>query len=87
MTKQIQFVSTMAGATGAPIQLSTCMGGWSPLDLEINNIVKALALVQFRGTVTFTVSTSTGDPYYTSIVSFTNDIPNGLWNTTNHHPQ
>ena len=85
MTKYT-FISTMAGVDSVPVQLSMCVGGWSPLDNEINNIVKALAIVKYRGAVTFVISCA-GDPYFTSVVSFTDDIPNGIWNTTNHHPQ
>jgi hypothetical protein len=89
MSKQLQFVSTMSGDPTVPgkvIQLSTCTGGYSPLDVEINNIVKALTLVKFHGTVTFVVALSTGEPYWTSVVTFT--IPTGVdWNTTNHHPK
>jgi hypothetical protein len=76
----------MALADDVPIQLSTCSGGWSPLDSEINNIVKALALVKFRGVVIFVITGDT-DPYWTSVVTFTDDLPNGNWNTTNHHPK
>ena len=90
MSNQLQFVSTMAGDPTVPglvTQLSTCIGGYSPLDSEINNIVKALALVKFHGTITFTIATTTGDLYWTSIVTFTDDIPNGIWNTTNNRPK
>jgi hypothetical protein len=85
MTKQ--FTLTMAGADGVPEVIDTANGGYSPLDATINSVAKALTVVKFRGTVVFTISTTAGELFFTSVVTFTEDIPTGIWNTTDHHAQ
>lgn len=86
MTNLTMFVLSMAGADGVPVQLSTCGGAEAPLFDDINAIAKALTIVKFRGTVTFTITTTNGVLYWTVLISYTDDIPNGVWNTVDEHP-
>lgn len=89
MTKPVttSFVLSVAGVEGIPLTIKDCDGAEIPLIEEINRIANVLALLKWRGTATFTINTSTGDQCWTCIVTFTDDIPTGVWNNTNHHLQ
>lgn len=79
-----KFVLIMTGTDGVPVELSTSLNNLLNLSADINQSVKVLYAVQFRGTITFTISCD-GDLFWTSIITFTDDIPTGIWNNTDHH--
>lgn len=84
MTKVTQFVLAMAGEDGVPVEIGTCQDAYSPLLATTNSIATALSIVKFRGVVTFTIASRTGDKHWGSVVTFTDDNPQGFWNTTNY---
>jgi hypothetical protein len=54
---------------------------------QINRLVKTLVILKFRGAAIFQIATDAGDLCWTSVVTFTDDNPEGFWETTNHHFQ
>ena len=67
---------------GTPIRIAF---GCNDLELSetINTAVKVLEVTKFRGTVTFVISQD-GNPHWTSLVTFTDEQPAGIWRTTKH---
>jgi hypothetical protein len=80
---------SVAGADGAYVPLSTASAADTDMALlnEMNRIAQAFAVAKFRGSVNFQIATSAGDLCWTCNVTFTDDIPGGVWNNINHHFQ
>ena len=89
MTKALTYTLSVAGADGVFVPLLGASAADTDMALltEIDKIAKALAIVQFRGVATFQIAASTGDLCWTCNVTFTDDLPTGVWNNTNHHFQ
>jgi hypothetical protein len=87
MTKPITYILSLANADGVlkPLCSATETETIHALTDQINRTAKALVMLNYRGTAIFQIATDAGDLCWTSIVTFTNDIPEGVWNTTNHH--
>lgn len=62
-----------------PVLLAQSTVSDVPLTEHVNVTVKALAVVGYRGSVSFTAYKSDGTPLWGERVSFTDDIPNGTW--------
>jgi hypothetical protein len=86
-TKPLNYVLSVAGADGVykPVCTASEAETQHALTDQINRMVKALVVLKFRGVAIFQIATDAGDLCWTSIVTFTDDIPEGVWNTTNHH--
>lgn len=83
MTKMTHTLTCSTG-DGPPKTIAqvTDFSAQSLLDVT-NACVAALAVVGFRGAVTFQAQRE-GDLSWTSVVTFTDDLPNGNWlNTIN----
>jgi hypothetical protein len=77
-------VLTMAKNEDAPVQLAQAQIGDVSLASAANTVVKALSIIGFRGSVTFFAKTEAGNPLWAAVVTFTDDLPNGNWNTTKY---
>ena len=45
----------------------------------LKTFIDGTALVQFRGAVQVQIRTATDVPIYSATISFTDDLPNGVW--------
>ena len=87
MIKPMTYLMSVAGADNVFVPISTASAADTDMALlnEMDRITKAFAIVKYRGTASFQITTSAGDLCWTCNVTFTDDIPNGVWNNTNHH--
>ncbi len=89
MTKPLTYTMSVAGADGVFVPFSGASAADTDMALlnEMNDIARALSIIKFRGTAMFQIAASTGDLCWTCVVTFTDDLPQGVWNNTNHHFQ
>lgn len=82
MTTKISTL-TCARDIGAPVVIAQ-----NESSLVLSEIATAcgaaLAVAGYRGSVTFHAQDGNGNPLWTSVVTFTNDLPNGNWLNTFH---
>ena len=68
---------TMAKNELPPVLLASSTITDLPLTEHANTTVKALSIVGYRGSVSFTAYKNDGTPLWAMVVTFTDDIPNG----------
>jgi hypothetical protein len=73
----------MAHNDGVPVELATATVSDLPLSQIATAAVKALSIVGYRGCVTFQAKNANGSPLWAAVVTFTDDLPDGTWLTTN----
>jgi hypothetical protein len=78
----IRATLTMAVNEKPPELLATSTISDISLTEHANTSVKALAIVGFRGSVTFQATKNDGNMIWGAVVSFTDDLPTGTWLNT-----
>jgi hypothetical protein len=71
---------TMQNTTEAPVELATAASD-SELSRLVNLICKGLTIAKFMGCVIFTIFQN-DVMYMAAVVTFTEDIPEGIWTVT-----
>jgi len=78
------FSLTLRSDTG-PIEIGTAIDNPNLLVADANRIVRSLSILKFRGVAIFEIL-SAGEAYMASVVTISDDFPEGNWNTT-FYPQ
>jgi hypothetical protein len=72
----------MANSQTPNVETKVCVSQVSERDLfeKVNAIATAFRVIEYRGTALFSI-TKDGNSFWSSTVTFTDDMPNGIWSS------
>lgn len=73
---------TMKMSDGAPMPVA--WANREPLEEYANAVVRALTIIGFRSVVTLAANGNDGRRLWESVITFTDDIPDGTWSTVRY---